>query len=98
MFNTLKDEHNTTVGNIGSTLENDLKGAGTELEAYGKKIQAQQNEGQQEMKDITTKLPTSLLSKSIKEITKTYDSVINAKILAKMKENVSSAARRYKQD
>lgn len=98
LFNTLKDEHNTTVSSIGSTLENDLKGAGTGLENYGKKIQTQQNQGEAQIKNISTKIPTSLLSKSIKEITKTYDGIINNKMLAKMKENISSAARRYKQD
>ncbi|MEI7562332.1 MAG: hypothetical protein WCJ39_01030 [bacterium] len=98
MFNTLKDEHNTNAANLGSTLENDLKGAGTDLEAYGKKIQTQQAQAQEQMKNISTTIPTSILSKSIKELTKTYDGIFNAKLLAKMKENITSAARRYKQD
>ena len=98
LFNTLKSDHNTTVESIGSTLENDLKGEGTELEDYGKRIQEQQTQAQKQVKDIQTTIPTSLLSKSIKEISKTYDGIINNKMLAKMKENVTSAARRYKQD
>jgi hypothetical protein len=79
-------------------LENDLQDTDEQLKAYGEKISQQQQDAQEQIDEISTTIPTSLLSKSIQEISKTYDEVINTKMLAKMKENVSNAARRYKKN
>jgi hypothetical protein len=100
LLNTLKSEHNTSILSVGDTLATDVAGSNSsELTAYAAMMQSRSNDAKTSMSQMSgTKTPTLVLSKSIDELTKSYDGLISTKLLTKIKDNVQAAARWYKQD
>jgi hypothetical protein len=99
LLDTLKSQHNDSILSVGSTLATDVSGSNSaDLTAYAQMIQGRQTAAQTSMNQSGSKTPTLVLSKTIDELTKTYDGLISTKLLTQTRNNVEAAARWYKQD
>ena len=100
LFNTLKNNYNSNASTLGNTLQGDLSNVqDPSLQAYATMIQSKQATAAPTLQSMSnSKTPTMVLSKSINELTKSYDALLGTKLLTKIQENVQAAARRYTKD
>jgi hypothetical protein len=97
LLNVLKNEHNDSALTLGSNLKNDLQNVeDSELKAYADDMATRNNEAAGLSQQTNSNMPTLTLKKATQEMLKGYDGLISSQFLAKIKDNISGLARRYK--
>ncbi|MEI6774297.1 MAG: hypothetical protein WCL18_05955 [bacterium] len=97
LLNVLKNEHNDSTLTLGTNLKNDLQNVeDPELKAYADDMAARNSEAAGLSQQTNSNMPTLTLKKATQEMLKGYDGLISSQFLAKIKDNISGLARRYK--
>ncbi len=97
LLDTLTSEHNNETLHIWEDLASSLENTeDEELKTYGEMIGERSEEANEILKNSSANMPTLTLMQSTQEMTKTYDELISTMFLSTIKDNIESAARRYK--
>lgn len=97
LLDTLTSEHNNDTLSLGSDLTSSLEDTeDQDLQDYAAMIKESNDDAKSTMGQTSANMPTLTLKKSTMEMFKSYDGLMSSMFLSKIKDNIASVARRFK--